>query len=142
MLAHAHSGLRWVVLILMLVAIAKAVGWKKKTEFKEGDRKIFLFAMIAFHTQFLLGFVLYFQSDLVQFVPGFMKNPVYRFYGMEHILGMVIAFVLITMGHSKSKKATDVIKKYKSIAVFYIIAMIIVLASIPWPFRDLGGQWF
>ena len=142
MLVHAHSGFRWVVLILMLTAIAKSFGGKNKTEYKEGDRKIFLFAMIAFHIQYLGGLILYFISPKVNFIEGFMKDSVLRFYGMEHIVAMTIAFVLITIGHSKSKKAETPAAKYKKIAVFYTIAFLIVLASIPWPFRNLGGGWF
>lgn len=142
MLVHAHSGLRWVVVILMLTAIFKAFGGKKNDHLKEGDRKIFLFAMISFHTQWLIGLILYIMdiaNGKIQFIMG---ETYYRFYAVEHITAMTLAFVLITIGHSKSKKAADAPAKYKKIAVFYSIAFIIVLASIPWPFRNLGAGWF
>lgn len=142
-LTGAHSGWRWVVLILLLAAIIKAFsGWKKKKEFTTGDKKLAMFAMIAFHLQWTVGLVLYFISDKVQFVEGFMKNTMLRFYGLEHIVAMTIAFVLITIGHSKSKKMETGPEKFKKIFVFYLIALIIVLASIPWPFRtELLGGW-
>lgn len=129
------------VLILMLTAIAKAFAGRKKTDFVEGDRKIFLFAMISFHVQYLIGLVLYFNNVAVGKIQFIMGDTYYRFYAVEHIVAMTIAFVLITIGHSKSKKAEGA-AKYKKIAVFYTIAFIIVLVSIPWPFRNLGAGWF
>lgn len=139
---HAHSGLRWLVLILLLVAIFNAFSKKNNSNFTAGDKKIYMFSMVLFHIQFLLGFVMYFTSGKVQFFKGWMKEDVFRFFGMEHLLIMTIAFVLLTMGYSKSKKASGA-KKHKVIATFYTIALILVLAGIPWPFREaLGGQWF
>lgn len=143
-LISAHSGWRWVVLILLLVAIAQAFGgWRKKNDYSEGNRKINLFAMIAFHLQWTVGLVLYFTSAKRQFVEGWMSNEMFRFYGLEHILMMTIAFVLITIGHSKSKKQLDQVKKHKTIFVFYTIALLLILAAIPWPFRTgLAAGWF
>lgn len=140
----AHSGLRWVVLILLLLAVVKMhLGWKGKKVFTGGDKKIALFAMIAYHTQFLLGLILYFISPKVQFFSGMMKDTFSRFYAVEHITMMVIAMILITVGYSKSKKRADDTAKFKVIAIFYTIALVVVLASIPWPFRTaLGGGWF
>lgn len=146
-LSKAHSGWRWIVLLLLVAAIVKMhMGWKGKKSFTTGDKKLALFAMIAFHIQFLFGWILYFLSDFlsgkVQFGEGWMKNEVFRFYGMEHVLMMTIAMILITMGYSKSKKKDTDVAKYKVVAVFYTIAFVLILASIPWPFRAaLGGSW-
>lgn len=140
-LLHAHSGLRWIVLILLLVAIFNAFSKKKSGVYTEGDRKLALFTMISTHTQLLIGLVLYFLSPWVD-LGDMMKDSITRFYTMEHTLMMVIAIVLITIGHSKSKKAADGAAKFKAISVFYLIALLIILAAIPWPFRDLAGHWF
>lgn len=141
-LAHAHSGLRWIVLILLLVTIFNAFSKKKAGIYSEGDRKLALFAMISVHTQLLIGLILYFISPKVVFSGESMGNDFYRFYLIEHALMMIIAVVLVTIGHSKSKKAADGAAKFKAIARFYLIALILILAAIPWPFRDLGGSWF
>jgi len=99
--------------------------------------------MITFHTQLLLGLVLYFTSNKVQFIDGWMKEAMYRFFGMEHLAGMLLAIVAITIGHSKSKKGSDDASKFKAIKVWYVLALILVLAFIPWPFRsELGAGWF
>jgi hypothetical protein len=56
---------------------------------------------------------------------------------------MLVAMALVTIGHSKAKKATTDVEKFKKIKVFYTLALIIILATIPWPFREaLGGKWF
>ncbi|WP_421976715.1 cytochrome B [Roseivirga seohaensis] len=141
-LLHAHSGLRWIVLILLLTAIFNAFSKKKSGVWTAKDKKISLFAMVFTHVQLLIGLVLYFISPKVNFVEGFMKDDVLRFFAVEHILLMVVAIVLITIGHSKSKKAVTDAKKFGAIATFYLIGLILILASIPWPFRNLGSGWF
>ncbi|MBM3184667.1 MAG: cytochrome B [Bacteroidetes bacterium] len=140
-LTNAHSGLRWVALILLLLAIVNA--FTSKT-FEKKHRLINLFAMVTLHTQLLIGLVQYFvTSQKVQFIDGWMKNPLLRFYGMEHILLMIIAIVLVTIGHSKSKKGATPEEKFKPIKLWYVIGLLLILAAIPWPFRTvLGGGWF
>jgi membrane protein DedA with SNARE-associated domain len=99
--------------------------------------------MVSLHTQLLLGLVLYFISPRISFASGWMKDASFRFYGMEHLAGMLIAVALITIGYVKSKKGTSPAAIYKPIKLFYIIGLILILASIPWPFRaNLGGGWF
>jgi hypothetical protein len=139
-LISAHSGLRWIALLLLLLAIFNAFTAKN---YEKKHRMVNLFTMITFHTQLLLGLILYFTSEKVQFVEGWMKEAIYRFYGMEHLSGMLLAIVAITIGHSKSKKGTDDASKFKAIKVWYVLALILVLAFIPWPFRtELGAGWF
>ena len=139
-LTHAHSGLRYVVLALLLAAIFKA--FSQKNTYTEGDRKLNLFTLIATHTQILIGLALYFGKGWYK-VENMMSNPVMRFFAVEHIFGMILAAVLITIGHSKSKKVEEAAAKNKKIALFYTLALILILASIPWPIREaLGGKWF
>jgi membrane protein DedA with SNARE-associated domain len=139
-LVSAHSGLRWIALVLLLLAIYNAFTAK---EYEKKHRLVNMFAMISLHTQLLIGLVLYFTSDKVQFIEGWMKSPLLRFYGMEHLAGMLIAIVLVTIGHSKSKKATESSDKFKAIKLWYVLALILILAFIPWPFRTvLGAGWF
>lgn len=140
-LTHAHSGLRWVALILLILAIINA--FTSKT-YEKKHKMINLFAMVVLHTQLLIGLVQYFgTSSKVQFIEGWMKNPLLRFYGMEHLAGMLIAIIVVTIGHSKSKKGSTPEEKYKPIKLWYVVGLILIVASIPWPFRAaLGGQWF
>ena len=138
-----HSGFRWVVLLLLIAAIINAImNFSAKNGYQEKDRKLALFTLIFAHLQLVLGFILYFISPKVQFVSGMMKDSMLRFYGMEHVLMMVIAIALITIGYSRAKKKVEAVAKFKTTFWFYLIGLVLILASIPWPFRNLGGSWF
>jgi hypothetical protein len=142
-LTHTHSGLRYVVLGLLLAAIFNAMTGGKRNTYEKKDKMLNLFAMISLHIQLLLGLVLYFTSGKVNFSDGWMKADLFRFYGLEHILGMLIAITLVTIGRRKAENAADTAGKHKKIVVWYSIGLLIIIASIPWPFREaLGGQWF
>jgi archaellum biogenesis protein FlaJ (TadC family) len=69
-------------------------------------------------------------SPMVQFNSETMKNDTTRYFTVEHWLGMIIAIVLITIGHSKSKKIVLPEGKHKTIAIFYIIAFLIIIGTI------------
>jgi heme A synthase len=141
MLVHAHSGLRWLVLGLLIYAIYNAFANKRSYEKK--DKMINLFAMISLHIQLLLGLILYYTSGNVSFEEGWMKNPITRFYGMEHLIGMLIAIILVTVGRKIAEKQGSPEQKNKKILLWYSIALVLILASIPWPFREaLNGSWF
>lgn len=141
-LKHAHSGLRWIALILLVIAIINAVRKKGSSNYEKKDKMINLFTMISLHTQLLLGLILYFTSDKVKFIAGWMKQPMLRFYGMEHILMMIVALIIVTIGRKKAEKVEAPYSKHQLIAKWYLIGLIIILAAIPWPFRNLGAGWF
>ncbi len=141
-LVHAHSGIRWVVLGLLVYAIYNSFSkWKGNNVFEAGDRKINLFAMAATHLQIILGFVLYTKSPKVMH-GGDMSNALVRFFTIEHMTMMLLAAVLITVGYAWSKRTADH-KKAKIAFWFYLVSLIVMIAGIPWPFREeLGGAWF
>lgn len=145
-LKHSHSGLRWVVLILLLAAIFQAFGAQKSGVYEKRHKMVNLFAMISVHIQVTLGIIMAFLSPKISYTSigdeSWMKNPMFRFFGMEHILMMVIAMILITIGRKKAEKKADAAAKHKAIAVWYTIVLIVILAGIPWPFRNLGAGWF
>jgi len=130
-LQHLHSGFRYIVLALLVAAIIGGlIGWFGQKPYTNGNRKLNLFAMISAHTQLLIGIVLYFVSPFVQFNGETMKNPVTRYFTVEHWVIMIIALVLITIGHSKSKKAATAEAKHKTISIFYIIGLAVILLGI------------
>ena len=139
-LVSSHSGLRWIALGLLIYAIFNAL--RKKEFYAKSDRLLNMFAMVSLHIQLVIGLILYFTSSKVSFVDGWMKNQLLRFYGMEHISLMILAIILVTIGHAKAKRATEPAKKHKTILLFYAIGLILIIASIPWPFRNLGAGWF
>ena len=125
------------------MAIINAIGKTNgQTAFTNKDKKAGLFALIFTHIQFLLGLVLYFISPKVVFDGSSMKSDVMRFFLVEHISLMVLAVILITIGYSRAKRATDDGKKFKSILIFYLIGLALILFAIPWPFQNYGASWF
>jgi uncharacterized membrane protein len=138
---YLHSGIRYIVLILVVVAIIQALlGWLGKKTYTEGNRKVNLFALISAHTQLLIGLVLYFLSPLVQFAGTAMKDRTTRYWTVEHITMMIIAVVLITIGYSRSKKVLSPEKKHSNIFIFYFLAAIIVVVTLILSQRGVLGM--
>ena len=146
-LVHLHNFLRWVIIILLLVSIVKAwTGWQSKKTFSPGDKKIWLFTMISAHITLLLGlyqvaFGRYgFLSVTLPEGTRVMKDTFFRFFWIEHPVGMLIAIVLITLGHGMAKKTVSDEVKYRKAFYFFLFALVIILVSIPWPFREIVGR--
>jgi len=128
---HLHSGFRYIVMVLFIYTILMALlGWLGNRPYTNGNRLSNLFAMISAHTQLLIGIVLYFLSPLVAFNSTTMKDPVTRYFTVEHWVIMIIAIALITVGHSKSKKLVLPEAKHKTIALFYGIALLIIIGAL------------
>lgn len=136
-LLHLHSTLRWAILIILIVAIVKHFSGKSNgASYSASDKRMALIALILCHLQVVIGFVLYFSRGWSNFGEDTMKNAIQRFWSVEHMAGMLIAVVLITIGYSKAKRAVEDRAKFGKIATFYLIGLILILASIPWPFRS------
>jgi hypothetical protein len=104
--------------------------------------------MISAHTTLLLGLVLWFfgQFGLSLVVDNgmgmVMKNSVMRYWVVEHFVGMLIAIVLITIGRGVAKKSIPDPAKFKRAFWLFLVALIIILATVPWPFRaGVGRPW-
>lgn len=139
---HAHSGLRWLALaVLLFVIITSLQKWLSDSK-EEGSLPTFSKINLSLaHLQLLIGIALIFMSPLINWAEGFMKQAASRFFHIEHPTMMVLAVVLITIGHAKGKRKLGV-AKYKTLFWFNLIALLIILAMIPWPFRGLGAGWF
>lgn len=148
-LLHLHSLLRWVILILLVIAIVKSyTGMTAGKPFSAGDKKVGLFLMISAHTTLLVGLYLWFFGPWGVASIGnlgfgaVMKDRVLRYYAVEHTTGMLIAIVLITIGRGVAKKRIPDVVKYKRTFWFFLIALVIILATAPWPFRaGIGRPW-
>jgi len=124
-----HSYLAWLALGLIVLSIISAL--LSNSTFKDSYRKIAKFGLIAVHIQLVLGLILYFISPM-----GFsnlsgetMKDSFTRLLALEHPLMNIIAIILITIGHSQSKKLDDGSKK---ILIFYTLGLVLLLSRIPW----------
>ena len=119
-----------------IAVVNSIIGLSSKKEFTAKDRKIALFALAAIHTQLVIGFIVYFVSPLGFPVLGQMKDAALRLTSLEHPLVNIIGIVLITMGWSKHKKEESNNGKFKKIAVFYTLGLVLILSRLPW------ANWF
>jgi hypothetical protein len=139
-----HSWLRWMVVLAGLFAIGSAVsGIAKKRGWSAMDDRAGLFFTIALDVQMLLGLVLYFLlSPLTRAAMGdfgaAMGDSLLRFWAVEHVFGMLVGIALAHRGRSRVRAIQDTAKKHRVAAVFYTLALIAVLASIPWPGMPAG----
>ena len=139
-----HSWLRWILLILLLASIVKSFsGFSGKKSLTAGDKKLWLFTMITAHTTLLIGLILLLFGNygITKGVPegiSVMKDSTYRFFWVEHPTMMILAIVLITVGRGQAKKSIADVTKYKKAFWFFLIALLLILAAIPWPFREFG----
>ena len=90
-----------------------------------------------FHLQIVIGLVMYFVSSPIMKTAfadfgAAMKDSAVRFWAVEHIFVMIIAAVLVQIGRIKIKKASEDRSKFKAMAIFFLIALILVLSRIPW----------
>jgi hypothetical protein len=145
-----HNLLRWVILILLIASILKNFsGWKNKKTFTKGDRKLWLFTLISAHITLLIGlYQLCFGrfgmfSTTLPAGTKLMKDPFYRFFWVEHPFGMIVSVILITVGYGMAKKPVSDQTKFKKAFWYFFIALLLILATVPWPFRQtIGRPWF
>nr|WP_252723710.1 hypothetical protein [Winogradskyella psychrotolerans] len=134
-----HSTWAYLVLLVLVLATFNAlIKFFGDKEFDAKDFRISLFALITMHIQLLIGIVLFFMKDyfsVIEQAGGMgevMGNKALRNLIVEHPLTMIIAIALLTIGYSKHKKKLTSKPKFKMLAIFYTLALVLVLAKIPW----------
>lgn len=143
LILEAHSGLRYAVMILLVVAIILSLlGWFGGKKYTSGNKNVNLFTLISVHIQFVLGLVIYFLSPYVgtSDMSSAMKDSTLRYWTVEHGIMMVIAIILVTIGYSKSKRVLDDLAKHRTISLFYIIAFVIIIVAIVHSGRPVIGS--
>jgi hypothetical protein len=142
-----HNVLRWFVVVAGIWAVLNALGGLiSKREYSRGDNMSSLIFMISCDLQLLLGLILFVSNGwFARLKTGMgvvMKDPVSRFFTVEHALIMIIAWILVHIGRSSVKRADNDTAKHKRMLIYYGIAIFLILISIPWPFRqEVGRPW-
>lgn len=142
-LLHLHNFMRWVIIVLAVIVIVKSMsGRNGGKEFTKGDKRNALFLMISADIQLLLGLVMYFMNGWFSVLTGggAMANKAARFWSVEHMFGMLVGIILIHIGYSAVKKNITDQEKFKKLFRFTLMAIIIILLTIPWPFREMVGR--
>lgn len=141
-LLFLHNLLRWVIILLAIIAIIRAyTGMVSRKPFTRSDKQIGLFLMVSAHITLLIGLYQWLtgpwglQNILNSGMAAVMKDHVFRYWAVEHITGMLIAIVLITIGRGVGKKNLSDKTKHKRTFWYYLIALLIILITAPWPSR-------
>jgi len=109
----------------VITAIVKSL---KSGDFKTSDKILFLGTMIVGHFQFLFGIIMYFTSNRVIFSKQNMSESIIRYFVVEHPLLMILGLFLMTLGYVKSKKTQSDKGKFKKIYIYFLIALVLILA--------------
>ena len=139
-----HSLLRWVLVVLAIVAIVMGFkGWFGTQSWEGRHTKISASLLGTTHLQIVLGLILYvgvspLMGPIFSDFESAMKNGVLRFWAVEHIVTMILGALIIHVTHVMVKKAEEDHLKFKRSAIGFTLGFIVVMAGIPWPFREAG----
>jgi hypothetical protein len=139
-----HSLLRWVVLALAVIVLVRAfAAWRSGRAWLPTDERLYAALLGSVDLQFLIGLLIY--ALLSPLSRAFwtetavaMKDPILRFYGLEHVLGMIIAITVLHIGRARSKKADSDALRHRRAWISVLAALLIMGASIPWPGTPQG----
>lgn len=142
-----HNLFRWLILLFGVWTLISAIsGLAGKRDYTSADGKSNFFFMLGMDIQFLIGLILYFNGvwfERLKHLGDNMKDPMLRFFTMEHGLLMIIAWILVHAGRISVKKAATSNAKFKKTLIYFGIALVLILVAIPWPFREaLARPWF
>ena len=135
-----HNIMRWAILLFGLWTLLNAItGIMSKRTFSANDNRSNLFFMISCDIQLLLGLALYFSNSwfdkLKTGMGPVMKNSYDRFFTIEHTTMMILAWILVHVGRTSVKRASTDAAKHRKMLLFFGLALLLILAAIPWPFR-------
>jgi hypothetical protein len=144
-LTFYHSITRWLVLLSLIISIYKAYkGYFTKSIFTKTDNAIRHCTATIAHIQLVIGIILYAQSPMIKyFWKNFnvaIKDFDTTFFGLIHIFLMLIAIVIITIGSALSKRKPTNQEKFKTMLVWFSVALLIIFIAIPWPFSPLANR--
>lgn len=140
-----HSCTRYAVVASLLYTTVRSLyGWLARARYTRADRSVQLFAVAAVHFQVVVGFILYFCSPLLDYfrsdIKAGMSIPELRFFGVVHLACMLIASVVLTIGGAKARRAADDTEKFRTVALYFIAAGVLILLAVPWPFSPFAAR--
>jgi hypothetical protein len=142
-LLQLHSVFRWLVLISLIYSIIiSARGYLNKTEFIPFHNSMRHYTATICHIQLMLGILLYIQSPQIKyyFSPEGQTAGEPFFFSILHLVLMLAAIVVITIGSAKAKRQTDSNQKYITMLLWFSAGLFLILIAIPWPFSPLANR--
>jgi hypothetical protein len=144
-LLNFHSVVRWFVLVSLIYSIYRAyIGYTQNKSFSSADNAWRHWTATIAHIQLIIGIILYIKSPIVQyFWSNFSKaisNSGMTFFALIHSFLMITSVVIVTIGSALAKRKPTAKQKYKTMLVWFSIALIIIFTAIPWPFSPLANR--
>jgi cell division protein FtsW (lipid II flippase) len=141
-----HSWLRWAVLLAGFVVVARALA-RGGRPWTPTDERAGSWFVITLDLQLLLGALLYFALSPIMRLAfddfgAAMRTSGIRFWAVEHLFGMVIGIALAHVGKSRIRKAATDARRHRLALIFFGLALLAVLVSIPWPAMPNGRPLF
>ena len=133
----SHSWLRWVVLILAVLAIYRNYeGFSSGRKWTATDKKFNAFFIGSLHLQLVIGLILYsgvspMMAAIFTDMKGAMKDRELRFWSVEHMTGMIIGVIIAQIGSIKAKKQTSDAGKFRTAFFWFLAAILLILVMIP-----------
>ena len=142
-----HSWMRWITLVLAICATVNAFRQPQGTGERLPGRWWDTFFMLAVDLQVLFGLVLYFglspfTQQAMTNIGLAMRTPALRFWALEHAGGMFAAVILVRVGRIMAANAKDLALARTRRLVFFALATVVMLGSIPWPGLANGRPLF
>ena len=144
-LLPAHAMVRWLVLFFIIYSIYRAwVGFAQNKPFSKTDNAFRHWTATVAHIQLMIGIILYTQSPIVKYswvdTKTGIQNLDLTYYGMIHLVLMLTAIVLLTIGSALAKRRLTDKEKFRTMLVWFSVALIIIFIAIPWPFSPLSTR--
>lgn len=144
-LLYTHSLFRWLVLASLMWSLIRAGrGYYTQAVFTKADNALRHWSATIAHVQLVIGMILYTQSPIIKY---YWKSEAkaalpleLSFFGILHILFMLIAIVFITIGSALAKRKTSDAEKFKTMLIWFALALLLIFIAIPWPFSPLAHR--
>jgi hypothetical protein len=143
----AHAWLRWIVLVLLALVVVRSIAGRGRGVWTAIDERLQVIAVSALDLQVMLGLWLYAVASPLSHAflanPGAtMKDPVIRFYGLEHITMMILGLAVVHVGRARSKRVAAGAARHRTVLTWTAIGLLLILAGVPWPFITAGRPLF
>ncbi len=140
-----HAIFKWLVLLMLIITVTNSFFcFYKNSTFGKVSNGLRHWTATTAHIQLIFGIILYTQSPIIKhFWSNFnhaARSLDSLFFGVIHILLMLIAIIIITVGSAKVKRKQSDKDKFKTVMLWFIIGLIIILIAIPWPFSPLASR--
>ncbi len=140
-----HSVIRWLLAAFLLFAIYRAFnGYISNLAFSKTDNAVRHWTATIAHIQLVIGIILYSQSEVVKYfwkhTHEAIGNGDALFFGLLHILLMLTAIVIITIGSALAKRRTGSREKFRTQLKWFSIGLVVIFIAIPWPFSPFANR--